>query len=463
MLCKHKTDYFLNKSSKALRVSIISFVGRQRIMSFTLKKGFTFGGWLPSIIPNLEDISNYSQLEPCAYSDEYWLFQAFLESMKNASIANPNPSVGCVVVKNNKIISSGCTERWGNKHAERIALECLSSEDLKGAQVYVTLEPCTHIGKQPPCIELFQSRGIQKVIIGCEDPNPIVKNNGMSQLIKIGIGNCNYFLANEIKAWNYPFFVQQQQNKGLFVALKWAQSIDGCLADDNDGWKWISGEKARVYTHWLRQKYDAILVGMGTVLNDFPSLDVRNFQHSCKRQPLKIIYDPEGKIFHCSQEQQNQLCQKTLLEGSKKVILVNKKIIEEFKIFQTKWQKKLLNDPEVLFIFIDHIVKENSISNNIINCLQNSDIDKFLERPLQSILIEGGARILSAFIQENNFDVIHTIISPFFLGGEKHKLFSKVQRAFCNFPLKKVSSENRYHIVSQEKLGNDILIEMINH
>ncbi len=447
----------------ALMVTITSTIGRQQKMSFTLKKGFTFGGWLPSIIPDLENNSVHylvdHSLQKGIHNDEYWLFQAILEGMKNASISNPNPSVGCVIVKNNKIISRGCTEEWGERHAERVAFESLNSEDLKNSIVYTTLEPCTHTGRQPPCIELFRNRGIKKVIIGCEDPNPIVTKNGIQKLNEMNIGELNNSFSNEIKAWNYPFFIQQQE-KRPFIALKWAQSMDGCLADDNNGWKWISGDKSRVYAHWLRQKYDAILVGIGTVLNDFPSLDIRNFCHTHKRQPLKIIYDPEGKIFGCSKVQQERLFQKTLLEGNKKIILIHKKFLDKFHILRTEWQKKLLNHSEIIFITIDKNDRDFS-SKNILFSLLSQKINDTLGRPLQSVLVEGGARLLSSFIHENNFDVIHTFIAPFFLGGEKHKLFSKAKRGLNSYPIKEVASENRFHISSQERLGEDILIEMI--
>ena len=379
--------------------------------------------------------------------------------MKNASISNPNPSVGCVIVKDNIMISNGCTEKWGERHAERVAFQLLNSEDLKGSHVYITLEPCTHTGQQPPCIELFQNQEITKVVVGCEDPNPIVTKNGIRQLENMGIGEFNNAFANEIKAWNYPFFIQQQE-KRPFIALKWAQSIDGCLADDNNGWKWISGKNSRIYAHWLRQKYDAILVGIGTVLNDFPSLDIRNFEHPYKRQPLKIIYDPEGKIFYCTEEQQELLFQKTLLEGNKKVILLNQNIFNNLDSLQTKWQKKLLNHNEIIFLSVANHEK-NFSSKEILTSLSNTFIKDILGRPLQSLLVEGGARLLSTFIQENNFDVAHIFIAPFFLGGEKHKLFSRAVRGFYSYPTKEVSSENRFHIASQEKLGDDILIEMI--
>lgn len=430
-------------------------------MSLTLKKGFAFGGWLPSLIPSMAK-TPFPSNDLSLHSDEYWLFQTYLESMENASIANPNPSVGCLIVKNNNIISSGCTESWGNRHAERVAFHNLTHEDLNGSKVYLTLEPCTHHGRQPPCIELFKDKKLKKVVVGCIDPNPLVRNQGIKQLIDYGIGETNFFLANEIEAWNYPFFIQQKENR-LFVALKWAQSLDGCLADDNNGWQWISGEESRIYTHWLRQKYDAILVGVGTVLNDFPSLDIRNLNHKNKRNPLKIIYDPEGKIFFCPSEQQKILKQKTLCPDSKSLILIRQEVLKKLK--NTKqldnWQKDLLENNEIHFIPLVDNLQEQTTAKNILESLNHSEIKSFLGRPLQSILVEGGHRLLSTFIQENIFDIMHIFTAPFFLGGEKHKLFSKIKRSFNDFPTKEVKTEIRYQIAAQAILGEDNLLEII--
>ncbi|APJ04479.1 bifunctional diaminohydroxyphosphoribosylaminopyrimidine deaminase/5-amino-6-(5-phosphoribosylamino)uracil reductase RibD [Silvanigrella aquatica] len=432
-------------------------------MSFTLKKGFTFGGWLPALIPQYPSYSTMrndtSHPIENVESDEYGLFQAYLAGIKNASIANPNPSVGCVVIKNNKIISIGCTEKWGSRHAERVAFAPLSAADLEGSRVYVSLEPCTHMGRQPPCIHLFENTGIKKVVIGCEDPNPVVTKNGIRQLQNLGIGSFNSYYSNEIKAWNYPFFIQQKE-KRPFIALKWAQSLDGCLADDNNGWKWISGEESRTYAHWLRQKYDAIMVGIGTVLNDFPSLDIRNLKHPELRNPLKIIYDPEGKIFECSLEQQENIMQKTFSPGTHKVVLINANILNNNKRDNSNWHNKMYNNPEIHFLTLNY-KEENILAKNIFNEEVTAQISEILNRPLQSILIEGGSRLLSSFIHNESFDVIHLFIAPFFLGGEKHKLFSKEKRGFQVYPNKEVALEKRLHIAVQEKLGNDILIEMI--
>ena len=427
---------------------------------FTLKKGFTFGGWLPAIVPD-QELDNHEFINhSLAKSEEEFLFNAFLESMKNTSIANPNPSVGCVIVKNNKVISSGCTEIWGGRHAERVAVDLFQNTDLLlGTQVYVTLEPCTHFGRQPPCIDLFKDKGIQKVVVGCLDPNPVMKQRGLEILKSWGLGTYNPVLANEIKAWNYPFFVQLQQ-KRIFIALKWAQSLDGCLADDNNGWQWISNIKSRHYAHWLRQKYDAILVGIGTVLNDFPSLNVRHPDIQQARNPLKVIYDPEGKIFHVQQHEQNKLIEKTLSSSNSTIILINDSALKFAKESPSVWIKKLFNDKKYCFITLNNNHKM-SPGESIVNALSSQLVSDVLGRPVQSIMVEGGPRLLSAFIDNELFDVAHIFIAPFFLGGSKNRIFSTAKRSLNRCLLRQVSTASRFSLAVQERLGDDTLIEIL--
>ncbi len=425
-------------------------------MSLSLKPGFSFGGHLQRLYPE-ENLSRETVF--LENSDEYWMTQALSKSMENGCAANPNPSVGCVVVSNNNIISSGCTEIWGGKHAERVAFECLKEGELAGTTVYVTLEPCTHVGKQPPCVELFRNKGIAKVIIATEDPNPIVSGKGIQQLKEMGIECKVGVLKTEVQAWLSPFFIQQL-NKRPFIALKWAQSLDGCFADDHDGWQWISGIQSRKYTHWLRQKYDAILIGVGTLLNDFPSLDVREIQNQYKRNPLKIIYDPFGKIFRCTEQEQEKLNEKSFKMGIKQIILINSRILLDEQEKNSKWFQSLKNNKNFLLQKLKD-KSENKVTGIIVESLKGKEIDEFFGRPLQSIFIEGGPRLLSVFLQEKMYDVLHVFIAPFFLGGEKHKLFSNKQRTIVPYFFRDVSQVERMKIVLQEKLGNDILLEMV--
>ncbi|MBX9839726.1 MAG: dihydrofolate reductase family protein, partial [Silvanigrellaceae bacterium] len=196
----------------------------------------------------------------------------------------------------------------------------------------------------------------------------------------------------------------------------------------------------------------------------FPSLDIRNLNHINKRNPLKIIYDPEGKLFSCNEEQQQKLLQKTLQKGSHKIFIIDKNIFESYRNSKkiSHWQKNLLENSEIEFITNKGQNKLHT-AESILECLNdnNSKILNILGRPLQSIMIEGGHRLLSSFIQENHFDIMHIFTAPFFLGGEKHKLFSKTKRSYQNYSIKEVKNEIRYHIAAQALLGEDNLLEII--
>lgn len=422
-----------------------------------LKRGFSFGGWVPHIAPICSE--EFQDPFPKGSDDDH-LFQAFLAGMAEGSIANPNPSVGCVIVKNRHIIGRGCSQAWGGWHAERMAFHQVSKEDLNGSSVYLTLEPCTHQGKQPPCTELFRNSGIKKVFIASLDPNPLITGKGVAALRSFGIEVVASPLSHEVAAWNYPFFIQQRFNRPM-VALKWAQSLDGCLADDNNGWQWISGPTSRQYAHWLRQKYDAVLVGAGTVLNDFPSLTVRDTPLLIKRNPLKIIFDPNGRILTCSKEQQSRLRQKTFCGTSKTLLLVDEHVLERTLPHSQEWGGEIYNSNEVKILPLKKQDSADHSASEIISYLSKSFIKDFLGRPLQSILVEGGPRLLTMFFEKELFDVAHTFIAPFVLGGSKNRLFTNGYKNFITPPTREVSFVTRWHTAAQIGLGNDVLIEML--
>ena len=186
---------------------------------------------------------------------------------------SPNPMVGCVVVKNGKLVASGCHERYGEFHAERNALtRC--KEDLTGADLYVTLEPCCHQGKTPPCTDIIIERKIGRVFVGALDPNPKVDGGGIKILREHGIEVITGILEQECLALNEIFF--HYITTGLpYVAMKYAMTLDGKIASANGDSKWVTGEKAREHVHFLRKKYSAILAGIDTVLADDPLLNCR--------------------------------------------------------------------------------------------------------------------------------------------------------------------------------------------
>lgn len=205
---------------------------------------------------------------------------------KGAGWTSPNPMVGAVIVKDGHMIGQGYHEKYGGLHAERNALaSCTQSPD--GAQMYVTLEPCCHHGKQPPCVEAILDAGIRRVVIGSEDPNPLVNGKGVRILREHGIEVTEHVLQEECDRLNEVFFHYIRTNLP-FVVMKYAMTLDGKIAAYTGESKWVTGEAAREHVHRQRNRYRAIMAGVGTVLADDPLLTCRI---EGGRNPVRIICD----------------------------------------------------------------------------------------------------------------------------------------------------------------------------
>ena len=192
---------------------------------------------------------------------------------KGSGFTAPNPMVGAVIVKDEKIIGEGWHQKYGEAHAERNALaQCV--EDPTGAVMYVTLEPCCHQGKQPPCVDAIIEAGIKRVVIGSEDPNPLVRGKGIKILKEHGIAVTEHVLSEECRQLN-EVFLHFIQTKRPFVVMKYAMTMDGKIATKTGASKWITEEAARQHVAWQRHRYTAIMVGVGTVLADDPLLTCR--------------------------------------------------------------------------------------------------------------------------------------------------------------------------------------------
>ncbi len=205
----------------------------------------------------------------------------------------PNPLVGAVIVKDGRIIGEGWHERYGEPHAERNALKnCreVRHESPKGATMYVTLEPCCHYGKQPPCVDAVLEAEIARVVIGCGDPNPLVAGKGTAILREHGLEVCEGVLEDECAALNKIFF-HYIRTGTPYVTLKYAMTLDGKIAAHTGAAKWITGETARHHVHEQRALTTAIMVGIGTVLADDPLLTCRLPENPTAKNPTRIICD----------------------------------------------------------------------------------------------------------------------------------------------------------------------------
>ncbi len=210
---------------------------------------------------------------------------------QGAGWTSPNPMVGAVMVKDGRIIGEGTHLRCGQLHAERNAIAACT-EDPAGATIYVTLEPCCHYGRTPPCTEILLEKRIARVVIGSRDPNPKVAGKGAALLREQGVQVEEDFLREECDALNPVFFHYITTGKP-YVVLKYAMTLDGKIATRTGASKWITGEKARSHVHWLRGRYAAILAGIGTVLADDPLLNCRR---EGGHQPTRIICDSHLRI-----------------------------------------------------------------------------------------------------------------------------------------------------------------------
>jgi len=224
--------------------------------------------------------------------------QALALSRHNLGQTWPNPAVGAVVVKDGKIVGEGWTGRGGRPHAETEALK-MAGEKAKGATLYVTLEPCSHHGKTPPCADAIIAAGISTCVVACRDPHTQVNGQGIAQLKKAGIEVIENICANEACKIHEGFF-SLVQKKRPFVALKIATSQDGKITTGIPGKQWITSEPAREYGHKLRSEYDAILTGIGTVLADDPLLTCR-ISGLEDKSPVRVILDRKHRLPSTSQ------------------------------------------------------------------------------------------------------------------------------------------------------------------
>ena len=221
--------------------------------------------------------------------DHRFMARALQLAERGLYTTDPNPRVGCVLVKEGAVVGEGWHERAGEAHTEINALS-QAGEQARGATAYVTLEPCCHHGRTPPCTEALLAAGVTRVVAAMVDPNPRVAGQGLAQLEAAGIAVASSLLAAQAEALN-PGFVMRMRHGRPFVRAKLAMSLDGRTAMASGESKWITGEAARADVQRLRARSAAIITGIGTVLADDPSLTVR-LDGQIVRQPLRVVLDP---------------------------------------------------------------------------------------------------------------------------------------------------------------------------
>lgn len=315
-------------------------------------------------------------------SHEIVISRAIELAKLGAGNVSPNPMVGAVVVVGDQIIGEGYHQKYGEAHAEVNAIKQVldryedAEELLKRATIYVTLEPCSHFGKTPPCADLIIKHQIPRVVIGALDPFESVNGKGVEKLKNAGIEVINGVLEEECKALNERFFTRVQKQRP-FVILKWAQTADAFFAPENGEQKWISGEEAKRYVHLWRSQEDCVLVGKNTALADNPQLNVRLVKG---RNPKRAVIDKNLDLpTHLN-----------LFDNSIETFV--------FNAVKTDFQDK------TLWVSIEDF--DYFLPQYVLFQLYLQDI--------QSVIIEGGAKTLQTFIDADLWDEARIFTSPIF-------------------------------------------------
>lgn len=355
--------------------------------------------------------------------DRQYMKMALELAQKGMGFTAPNPMVGAVIVKNGRIIGQGYHRKYGELHAEREAL-AVCTEEPKGASIYVTLEPCCHYGKQPPCVNAILEAGIRRVIIGSSDPNPLVAGKGIRILKDHGIEVTENILKEECDKLNEAFFYYIQ-NKKPYVVMKYAMTMDGKIAAYTGESKWVTGEAARIHVQEQRLKYTGIMVGVGTVLADDPMLTCR-LENS--RNPVRIICDSHLRTPLTSKIVRTAETIPTILASS------------------SKDQQKIKNYEELGCQVLYVPEKNGHIDlNRLMELLGAAKID--------SILLEGGGSLNWSALESGIVQKVQTYIAPKLFGGEEAK--TPVEGKGLPDPASAVLLKNSEII----RLGDDFLIE----
>lgn len=330
-------------------------------------------------------------------AEEQFMKRAIELAKQGVGWTAPNPLVGAVVVKNGRVIGEGYHRKYGELHAERNALAACT-EDPAGATLYVTLEPCCHYGKTPPCTEIIIEKKIAKVVIGSRDPNPKVAGKGARILRERGIEVVEDYMREACDALN-PVFFHYITTKTPYVVLKFAMTLDGKIATRTGASKWITGEAARNHVHQLRGRYAGILAGIGTVLADDPMLNCRI---DGAHQPLRIILDSQLRIPMGSR----------LVRSAKEypLLIVCNESTRDREEGTSRIQKleeagaKVWTLPE----------KNGHPDLNVL-------MQRLGEEKIDSVLIEGGGTVNEAALKAHIVHYVYAYIAPKIFGGEDAK------------------------------------------
>ena len=354
-------------------------------------------------------------------NDSFYMNLALNLARGTLGQTSPNPVVGAVVVKDGQIIGMGAHLRAGEPHAEVHAIQ-MAGDQVKGSTLYVTLEPCSHYGKTPPCSDLIIKSGVKKVFVAATDPNPLVAGTGIERMTKAGIEVKVGILQEEARDLNKIFFYNIQT--GLpYVTLKSAVSLDGKTATVTGESKWITGEESRADVHHLRHQHDGIMVGINTVLKDNPSLTTRLLVGG--KNPIRIILDTHLRTPLDAQVIIDQQAPTWIVTGAE----VDQNRVSQFSelgIEVLKMESQKISIKEMIVVLG--------------------------KRGITSLFVEGGAEVHGSFLKEHAFQQIITYIAPKLIGGKN------APTSFGGQGIEHIAEAVSLNIKQVDRIGSDIRI-----
>ncbi len=356
--------------------------------------------------------------------DKEFMKKALNLARRGGGYVNPNPQVGAVVIREGEVVGKGYHEKFGAPHAEVRALEDAGAQ-AKGGVMYVTLEPCVHYGKTPPCTEAIMESGLNRLHVAIEDPNPKVSGKGIEKLRKAGVDVSLGLLKEEAEKLN-EIYLHYVRTGRPFVLLKLAMTMDGKIATRSGDSRWISSEPARKLVHELRARYSGVGVGVNTVLSDDPRLNVRK---ASGPDGARFVFDPEGRTPPDSRILE--------LSSPAPTIVVTRSDLSECSLSPLEG-----SDVEVWRV----AGQEEKI-----------DIEAFLEkmgdRGYDSLLVEGGGQLAWGFLSEGLVDKVQFFYSPRIVGGEK------AVPAVGGSGVEKVDQGIEIGDTTVTRIGDDVTIE----
>ena len=347
----------------------------------------------------------------------------------------PNPAVGCVISKDNQIIAEGWHHKAGGPHAERVALADAKAKgvSVEGATAYVTLEPCSHFGRTPPCADGLVEAGIARCVVAMLDPNPQVAGRGMTRLQQAGIEIQSGLFESEAEALNRAFLFAMRQQRP-YVFLKMASSLDGRTAMANGESQWITGAQSRQSVHQLRARVGAIITGIGTVLADDPSLNVRLSHEQLMAMqldeqdcyPVRVLLDSALQVSADA---------KLLNQPGKTIIYCSS------QAYQAQ-SKNMQGLPENVTV---SVVEYDADGLSLKAVLQ----DLWLTHGINSVLVEAGATLAGAFVRSGLVNELHAYMAPVLMGSSARSMFELPELAA-------MSDKIEFSIDSMQQFGEDI-------